>query len=252
MNAKPLERILFVEDNPGIRTIAELALVTVGGFAVDICDSGAEAIKLVAAGAKPDLLLLDVMMPGMDGPTILENLRKLPTTTGTPVMFVTARVQPDEVAHYQSLGAIGVITKPFDPMQLADQIRKLWNNETPKFRPDNGLETKLQEFHLKFAQTLPQQLDDIRQALGRCTGGQIDHAHFAELYRLLHSLSGLAGTVGHAEISNRVHEIELQARGLTAKASLAPGDIAQMTDELESFLAWASTVALSADNRRPS
>jgi two-component system OmpR family response regulator len=81
-----------------------------------------------APAFSPDLLLLDVMMPTMDGPELLQELRKLPQFTQTPVIFMTAKAQPEEVQQFMELGAIDVITKPFDPMTLADQIRAIWQN----------------------------------------------------------------------------------------------------------------------------
>jgi CheY-like chemotaxis protein len=121
----PLSRILYVEDDPDIRVIASLALETVGGLVLKACESGPQAIA-AAPGFAPQLLLLDVMMPGMDGPTTLAQLRQLPATAATPVIFMTAKVQASEIEHYRALGAIGVITKPFDPMGLAEQVRALW------------------------------------------------------------------------------------------------------------------------------
>lgn len=122
---KPLTRILYVEDEPDIRAIAQMALEAVGGFTVIACASGSEALAN-APGAGADLLLLDVMMPGMDGPSTLKALRELPATTSTPVIFMTAKVQAAEVAQYRELGAIDVIHKPFDPMELSAQISRIW------------------------------------------------------------------------------------------------------------------------------
>ncbi|ATQ73132.1 hypothetical protein CR152_00365 [Massilia violaceinigra] len=121
-----LSLVLYVEDDPDIQTVAQMALEMVGGLALRTCSSGREALA-AAAECKPDLLLLDVMMPGMDGPTTLSELRKLPNTASTPVIFMTAKVQASEVAYYRSLGALGVIAKPFDPMQLPLQVRQLWD-----------------------------------------------------------------------------------------------------------------------------
>lgn len=120
-----LQRILYVEDEDDIRTVAAMALEAVGGLQVRSCASGREAL-VEAPGAAADLLLLDVMMPGMDGPSTLAALRGIETTARTPVVFMTAKVQAAEVAQYKSLGALGVIAKPFDPMTLADQLRELW------------------------------------------------------------------------------------------------------------------------------
>ena len=120
-----LHRILYVEDEPDIRVVAQMALEAVGGFAVIACASGEEALS-AASGAGADLLLLDVMMPGMDGPSTLKALRGLPATADTPVIFMTAKVQAAEVAAYKGLGALDVIPKPFDPMELSAQIRRIW------------------------------------------------------------------------------------------------------------------------------
>lgn len=131
MNRGPLNTILYVEDDADIRTIAQLALEAVGGFSVRLCSGGQEALAAIEGGFRPDLLLLDVMMPGMDGPSTLAALRALPATTATPAAFMTAKVQAGEIAHYRSLGALGVIAKPFDPMQLAQQVRALWEDGGP-------------------------------------------------------------------------------------------------------------------------
>lgn len=120
-----LQRILYVEDEADIQAVAKLALELVGGFTVKICSSGEEAVKEAAAFA-PDMVLLDVMMPGMDGPSTLAALRKLPSLANVPFAFMTAKVQPQEVEHYKSLGARDVIAKPFDPMTLSDKVRAIW------------------------------------------------------------------------------------------------------------------------------
>ncbi|HFD31818.1 MAG TPA: response regulator [Gammaproteobacteria bacterium] len=120
-----LKKILYVEDEPDIQMIARVALENVGGFELLVCSSGAEAVEK-AASFDPDLLLLDVMMPGMDGPTTLQELRKIPQLKDKPVMFMTAKVQPQEVEFLKSLNIADVIAKPFDPMGLANTIRDSW------------------------------------------------------------------------------------------------------------------------------
>jgi two-component system, OmpR family, response regulator len=122
---KVLDKILYVEDDPDIQAIAIMVLDTISGFTLEACSSGNEAVsKAVAFG--PDLVLLDVMMPGIDGPETMQELRKFPELSSTPVVFMTAKVQPQEVQGYLDLGAVGVIAKPFDPMSLADQLRDIW------------------------------------------------------------------------------------------------------------------------------
>jgi CheY-like chemotaxis protein len=120
-----LKKIMAVEDEPDIRMVLEVALRDVAGFELEVCSSGARALE-VGPSFQPDLILLDVMMPEMDGPQTLEALRKLPETGDTPIIFLTAKVQPQEVARLREMGAIGVIAKPFDPMSLADEVRQVW------------------------------------------------------------------------------------------------------------------------------
>jgi len=120
-----LERVMLVEDDNDIRTVAGMALEMVGGLKIQACESGAQALETVAAFA-PQLVLLDVMMPGMNGPEVLEALRQRADTATIPVIFLTAKVQEGEVAKLRALGALDVIAKPFDPMTLADTVRALW------------------------------------------------------------------------------------------------------------------------------
>ena len=121
-----LKRILYAEDEPLIQAVAKLALEKVGGFDVLICSSGAEALEKVT-GFAPDLVLLDVVMPGLDGPATFARLRANPATAAIPIIFLTANAQPAEVAQYKALGAMDVIAKPFNPMTLASQIRQVWD-----------------------------------------------------------------------------------------------------------------------------
>lgn len=123
--AEQLMHILYVEDEPDIQAVACLALEALGGFNVEVCSSGDEALQR-APELNPQLILLDVMMPGMDGPATLKALRQLPEFVATPVIFMTAKVQANEIAVYKALGAADVIPKPFDPMTLAAQVLEIW------------------------------------------------------------------------------------------------------------------------------
>ena len=120
-----LKKILLVEDEDSIRTIAEMSLGMVGGFEVRACASGAAALEAVDA-FEPDLMLFDVMMPGMDGPALLAAMRQRQATAAVPVIFFTARTQREDVEALVALGALEVIAKPFDPMQLADLVKSAW------------------------------------------------------------------------------------------------------------------------------
>ncbi len=116
-------RVLYVEDEADIREVAGFALED-EGFELIPCASGQEAVDK-AEGITVDLILLDVMMPGLDGPGTLKKLREQQHLTDTPVIFMTAKVQTAEVEEYRAMGARGVIAKPFDVMTLAGQIRGL-------------------------------------------------------------------------------------------------------------------------------
>lgn len=122
-----LNKILCIEDDADIRAIAQIALEDIGGFTVKFCSNGYEGLA-EAEAFMPDLFLLDVMMPEIDGPTTLQKLRKLPTIKNVPTIFMTGKVQSFEMADYKKLGIVDVIAKPFDPMTLADRIRKYWSN----------------------------------------------------------------------------------------------------------------------------
>lgn len=115
-------RVLYVDDEPDIREIAELSLSLDPGFDVHTAASGEEALAVVAEW-QPDVVLLDVMMPVMDGPAVLAELRS--RGVNTPVVFVTARAQRSEMQSFATLDAKGVLAKPFDPVTLAAQVRAL-------------------------------------------------------------------------------------------------------------------------------
>ena len=117
-------RILYVDDEDDIREIAQMSLELEPEFEVRSCASGAAAL-VDAAAWQPDLILLDVMMPDMDGPETLKRLGEAPPTASIPVVFITARTQTHEVERYLAMGAVGVIAKPFDPMALAGDVKRL-------------------------------------------------------------------------------------------------------------------------------
>jgi CheY-like chemotaxis protein len=115
-------KILIIDDEADIRRVARLSLVKIGGMEVLDAASGAEGAR-TAAAETPDAILLDVMMPGLDGPATLDALRADPRTAGIPVVFLTAKAMPEEVKRLLAMGVRGVLNKPFDPMTLPSQLR---------------------------------------------------------------------------------------------------------------------------------
>jgi CheY-like chemotaxis protein len=120
-----LRHLLSVEDDPDLRLLLQLALETVGGFALTLCESGEQALQ-IARSRRPDLILLDVNLPGLDGPATLAALRADPATAAIPVVFMTGHCNAAEQASLQAQGALEVICKPFDPLALAGQVAAIW------------------------------------------------------------------------------------------------------------------------------
>lgn len=118
-------KILLVDDEADIRKVAQLSLTAIGKFTTVTASSARQAIEL-AATEHPDLILMDMMMPGMDGLSALAELRSSPELQAIPVVFFTAKVQQQEIDHYLRVGAVGVVEKPFDPLALSEQIRRIY------------------------------------------------------------------------------------------------------------------------------
>ncbi|MCM2327188.1 MAG: response regulator [Lysobacter sp.] len=128
MSKAPFSRILHVDDQPDIRGIVKLALGKLGGFNVLSCSSGEEALA-AAPGFAPELLLIDMNMPGMDGMALLTRFRE--AGVGVPAIFFTARINPSDLVRYRAAGAIGTLSKPFDPLKLGRQITQIWMENQP-------------------------------------------------------------------------------------------------------------------------
>ena len=116
-----VKRILIIDDEADIREVAQLSLEISSGWEVLTAASGSEGLA-TAEAQQPDAILLDVMMPDMDGPTTFQKLQKTPNTKDIPVIFLTAKVQAAEQLRYAQLGVTAVLTKPFDPVMLGNQI----------------------------------------------------------------------------------------------------------------------------------
>lgn len=120
-------RIMVVDDDPDILTIAAMALETLGGFDIETCASGHDALDRVGL-FRPDLILLDATMPGMDGPETFHALSENESARDVPIVFFTGRTQSEDIARFEALGAAGVVEKPFDPMSLAETVTQIWQS----------------------------------------------------------------------------------------------------------------------------
>ena len=176
-------RILHVDDEPDIREVVELSLGLDPAFTVKSCASGGDALATISQW-RPDLILCDVMMPVMDGPATLARLRETPETARIPVVFMTARAQAREMEHFKSLGAVGVIAKPFDPMTLATFVRRQLHTA--------GI-SALRDGFLKRLRADADALASCRDMLKSDPGNDSAHDRIASF---AHALAGSAGIFG--------------------------------------------------------
>jgi two-component system, OmpR family, response regulator len=185
-----LVRILAIDDDPDVLEAATLALGKVGGYVVQTCLSGNEAVRQCAS-FRPDLVLLDVMMPGMDGFATLKALRELETTRDTPVVFMTALAQRHEIAHYRSLGCQGVILKPVDLFALPEMLQRMWSHQ-----PCPVAEQHQREFdalRLEYMRALKQKLVAMRDTAASLAAQGWDRPPLEMLYQQVHRMAGTSG-----------------------------------------------------------
>jgi CheY-like chemotaxis protein/HPt (histidine-containing phosphotransfer) domain-containing protein len=213
-------RILHVDDEPDIREVVELSLGLDPTFSVRSCASGADAIA-TATHWSPDMILCDVMMPVMDGPATLARLRESPQTAKTPFVFMTARAQAREIEHFKSLGATGVIPKPFDPMTLAKSVRQQLRVA--------GL-ASLRDGFIRRMWTDATTLMDCRAGL---KSGSTSKKALEQIKSFAHALSGAAGIFDFQEVGRAASALEKSATDRLA-GTLTPrkveGDLDALLD----------------------
>ena len=125
MPDRPLNKICYVEDDEDIQRIVRMSLERIGNMSVEIVTDPLRAIEVMKA-CSPDLVMLDWMMPGMDGPALFRQMKQLPETASLPVVFITAKATQRDMEELAALGAAGTISKPFSPRDLPDQLRAIW------------------------------------------------------------------------------------------------------------------------------
>jgi CheY-like chemotaxis protein len=190
-------QVLHVDDEPDIREVVEISLGLDPEFSTRSCASGQEALGVAAAWA-PDIILLDVMMPVMDGATTLAHLRKDPLTADIPVVFMTARAQSRERDLFRSLGAVGVIPKPFDPMTLAASVRAYI--EPPKAR--------FGVMQSEFLRRFERDVVTLAGHWSKLESGTAVPASLAGIRNVAHGLAGAGGIFGFDKISDAAASLE--------------------------------------------
>ena len=232
-----LHSVLYVDDDPDISAVVQASLCLISGLDVHLAASGEQAIAMADA-VGPDLILMDVMMPGLDGPATLHRLRESVPTAAIPVIFMTAKVLPSEVAVFRGLGAIGVIGKPFDPLTLGRELVSVWNDA--KMPARSALKTRGIEAVVPKAATLAgafvrrtrNDVDALRASMANVEAGNV--AALRDIEFTAHSIHGAAALFGFARLSIAGGALERCAR--TADPHLA-----------ERLTACIAAVALETD-----
>lgn len=213
--------VLHVDDEPDIREVVEIAL----GFESDLttrsCSSGKEAL-LAAVNFPPDIILLDVMMPVMDGPAALVHLRDDSRTAMIPVVFMTARVQARELDVFRSLGAAGVIAKPFDPMTLAVSVRA----HLPAVNP---FDSRLDSLKRAFLNRVSEEAIELMECRTSLQMEYVAKETWAKIECIAHGLAGAGGIFGFPEISRAAAALET----IVIAERVSPG-----SDEISDVLDW--------------
>jgi CheY-like chemotaxis protein len=219
MSTRKIESVLCVDDDPDICEVVTATLSLIAGLNVHTAGSGEQAIDL-AYELRPDLVLMDVKMPGLDGPSTLKRMRKRVLLADIPVIFLTAKVLPAEVAHFLRLGALGIIGKPFDPLKLCDDLFALWKDASATRAIDGALAVQSQVREQVGSLTdnfLRRTRDDavrLRAIIERA--GHEDRSVLKEAERIAHSIHGAGAMFGFPEVSAVGGAIERLVEGIMA------------------------------------
>lgn len=204
MSKQDIQSVLYVDDDPDICEVVQATLCLIAGLDVHTAGSGAQAIDL-ACELRPDLILMDVMMPGLDGPSTLERIRAHALLAHIPVIFLTAKVLPAEVSRLLKLGALGVIGKPFDPMKLCDDLFAIWNQahvgrgNAASSGGESQVQAEVNSLTVGFLERTGNDIIRLR-AIVELAGHEGPEV-LEEAKRLAHSIHGAGAMFGFAKIS---------------------------------------------------
>jgi two-component system, OmpR family, response regulator len=190
MHDQPLKRILVVDDDPDVLTVVTMALADLASYVVQPCASAREAIEQ-APSFEPDLILLDVMMPDIDGFGALRALRDLPATADTAIVFMTALVRRHEMTQYQEVGCLGVVPKPFDPLQLPGILEGMWGQR--RARLVEAHRRQFEELRLAYVGQLPEKIEAMREHAASLVKDGWDREMVQSLHDLAHRIAGSSG-----------------------------------------------------------
>lgn len=211
MSTRECRSILYVDDDQAICEVVLTTLSLVAGLAVHLADSGERAIDR-AFELRPDLILMNEMLPDMDGLTTLRRLRESPLIADIPIIFLTAQMSPTHVAHLIERGAIGVIGKPFDPLRLGDALLALWRSTDVgrgvALNPGDPARRRAHTLSLeeRFLDRTLREVARLNDLLARAAAG--DRAAFEAVQCIAHSIHGTAAMLGFAAVGSAGGELE--------------------------------------------
>ena len=217
---RPLRSLLYVDDEPDLRIIVQTALNLAQGLTVHTAESGEQGLEL-ARELRPDLLLLDVMMPGLDGPATLKRLRADPELARIPVIFVTAKATPENSMRLRAMGASAVIAKPFDPMQLSAKVLSLWQGFAVRPEPMSShhgdpvrVREQVAQLAGRFLERTGAQAATLRQLSESLRAG--DASSVASMHEIAHKIHGSGAMFNFPAVSACAGEIERLSQNLLA------------------------------------
>ena len=233
---RKIQSVIYVDDDPDISEIVKTTLCMMAGLRVSTAASGERAIDL-ALEVLPDLVLMDIMMPGLDGPSTLNRMRENRALAHIPVVFMTAKLLPAEVAHFLRLGAIGVIGKPFDPLTLCDELFALWTKaglerDVAPARTESSppqIRAKIASLTDTFLERTAGDVVRLEEMIARIRHGE--RSLLPEVERLAHRIHGAGHMFGFPQVSASGAAIERLAIANTPSpgSNCDPAALRQLT-----------------------
>ncbi|HEY3120161.1 MAG TPA: response regulator [Vicinamibacteria bacterium] len=219
LSDRALNRILLVDDDADIQAVAALALIGLGGYTVEVCSSAREALQR-APSFGPDLIVLDVMMPGRDGVDALKGLRQIDALRQTPVLFLTANLELAQSAHYKELDVLGVIAKPFDPSELPSAIETLWGQH--QRRKTEAHAGEFEALRQTYAEDLAEKIRAMQTAAITLANAGWDRPTVESIYMLAHRMAGSSGLYRMKALSRAASALEGIVKRLLSDAPWPP------------------------------
>jgi two-component system OmpR family response regulator len=214
-----LKRILVVDDDPDLLAVVSLALSALGGFEVLTCASSRDAVA-TAGLEDPDLILLDIMMPDVDGFGVLRALREGEATSTIPIVMMSAAVRPQDTPGYKALGCIGLISKPFDPSALPEKLERLFGGHLE--RRQEAHRREFESLRRTYVGELSDKLRAMDEAAAALVSGGWDRARLEALFHLVHRMAGSSGLYRLPALSRSAGALEAIVKRLLDGATWPP------------------------------